>query len=449
MSRTNLNESIPGAYGSWDLTTQSWAANGSTSGPRTTHYVSTTIRDSSFSRIRNSVVSSEGLSGIRLPENPFSFSKSETRECYGTYSLTTTYSDASRGLYQQVGCISAANSKTVSTYLGWFPKWQGTTLADAESRARQRCILKLREELKGASIMPVVSAAEAGKTASMIGDMLKTLFHSYKDLKRGDIRSAATRLSEYNPDFFNSRLNSRVRRRYNREYQRDASSAAAKQWLRWRYGIGPLILDISDAFRLLNEATTQVSYYRANARANFVDSHLDGCYAFTTYAGIGSSQHRAPAKVYQSVNIDVSMRVWYKITSQLTRDTNKAGINAISTLAQAYELVPFSFLYDWVHPIGPWLDSLSATAGLTFVKGSTTVFKRQTGLVVCSGSTSFVQGTQTYLSTGNFEGFKETISCTRVPMNDFPNAGFPSFRLPIPSTNHVLDALALGRQLLK
>lgn len=449
MSRTNLNETIPGPYGQWDASYQSWAADGTTSGRETYHRVSTAVRDSEFFRARSSVVSAEGLSGIRLPENPFSFSKSVTRECYGTYSLWSTYSDASRGLYQEVGCISAANYKSVSTYLGWFPKWQGSTLADAESRARQRCILKLREELKGASIMPVVTLAEAGKTTTMIGDMLKTLFMSYKDLKKGDIRSAATRLSEYNPDFFNSRLNSRVRRRFTREYQRNAHDAAAKQWLRWRYGIGPLILDISDAFQLLNEATTKVSFYRANARANFVDSHVDGCYAFTTYAGIGSSPHRAPNKVYQSVNIDVSMRVWYKISSALTRNTNKAGINAISSLSQAYELVPFSFLLDWVLPIGPWLDSLSATAGLTFVKGSTTVFKRQIGLVRCSGSAGFSKPGVLYTSTGSFEGSKEIISCTRVPMTDFPNAGFPSFRSPIPSTNHVLDALALGRQLLK
>lgn len=449
MSRTNLNENILGPYGQWDATYQSWTAGGKPSGYNKNHYVSTTIRDSALRRVRNSVSSPEGLSGIRLPENPFTFSKTETRELYGSYSLFTTYADASRGSYSEQGCISAANYKPVSTYLGWFPKWQGSTLADAESRARQRCILHLRKELKGANIMPVVTAAEAGKTARMIGDILKTLFNSYKDLKRGDILSAATRLSEYNPDFFNSRLNSRVRRRYNREYQRDAAGAASRQWLRWRYGIGPLILDISDAFSLLNEATTEVSYYRANARANFVDSHTDGCYAFTTYGSIGSSPHRAPCKVVQSVNIDVSMRVWYKISSSLTRDTNKMGINVISTLSQAYELVPFSFLYDWVHPIGPWLDSLSATAGLTFVKGSTTVFKRQVGLVLCNGSSSFNSSGTSYLSTGSFNGFTETISCTRVPMTDFPNAGFPSFRMPIPSTNHVLDALALGRQLLK
>lgn len=63
--------------------------------------------------------------------------------------------------------------------------------------------------------------------------------------------------------------------------------------------------------------------------------------------------------------------IWAKLSDKysFTRTLNQLGL--LNPVSLAWELVPYSFVVDWLLPIGPVLSAMSAPAGLDFVGGST------------------------------------------------------------------------------
>lgn len=128
-------------------------------------------------------------------------------------------------------------------------------------------------------------------------------------------------------------------------------------WLEYQYGWKPLVSDLSNAMEAYNKGSV------SDTRARFSTTRLikeelplpSFSYIFHVY-GKGHRQ--------------VHARMDWKVRSQDWDRLKQIGYADPLTLG--WELLPFSFVVDWLVPVGTFLEALNATVGLTYMGGSIT-----------------------------------------------------------------------------
>lgn len=117
--------------------------------------------------------------------------------------------------------------------------------------------------------------------------------------------------------------------------RRDRPGDLASAWLRHKYEIKPLVEDVYDAVGAL-KSKMKPTYHIATARTSHDVSDED------TSSTVGTL--RRTSKV--SLHVDSRVTIPIPIMAELGLN-NPAGF--------IWERIPFSFVVDWVIPIGPWL----------------------------------------------------------------------------------------------
>lgn len=113
-----------------------------------------------------------------------------------------------------------------------------------------------------------------------------------------------------------------------------------------------------------------------------------------------------------------------------------AGAGLTNPALIAWELTPFSFMADWLLPIGPYLEMLSATSGLNKHSGSFTETE-----IVSANKTSSLPGSSAFHRINRYKLKKRTVTT-------FPDAPLPSFKNPF-SPVHALNFLTIIHQFVK
>lgn len=195
----------------------------------------------------------------------------------------------------------------------------------------------------------------------------------------------------------------------------------ANRWLEYQYGWRPLV---RDAHFLWNQ---------------FRQSIEKTPLCVTTTQGSGWSNFEQSESVTTSSGGGVRATITAKIANNLAHSMQQWGL--INPAVVAWELVPFSFCIDWGIPIGNFLNSLSATAGMEFVDGYFSDFQRTNWTVRSPQRTG---GQETVISSGEFS-FERTFF-RRTLMPGFPMPQLYGSKNPF-STSHVANAVALATQL--
>lgn len=133
---------------------------------------------------------------------------------------------------------------------------------------------------------------------------------------------------------------------------------AANSWLELTYGWGPLLYDVygSAAYvaKLLHDTDVDLTLSAVDRVRGEYPDH----------------SHSA---VWQGGECDVKSGwiVHLKVDDPLLRNQEALGLTNLKNVL--WEKVPFSFVYDWFHPVGPYLESLTALQGYTVVQKAYTV----------------------------------------------------------------------------
>lgn len=130
------------------------------------------------------------------------------------------------------------------------------------------------------------------------------------------------------------------------------------------------------------------------------------------YEGVMESYTRFSHRTSVTVNVDVEQ-------AASLRDV---GFNPIATL---YDLVPLSFLSDFISNMGTFLRSLDPLLGVSFKTGSSTSWIEVKNSVKVKGSVSQANGSRGPMrlsSTGAGEGFYRLLHVKRTPLVDYPEA---------------------------
>lgn len=283
-----------------------------------------------------------------------------------------------------------------------------SAVSSVEKEARSR----FYEATKGQKINIGQALAERAQTASLIKDIAVRVFKAYSALRKGNLASAASTIFP------------------------TSSKKLANDWLILQYGINPLISDIKGAANLLASPVDFQFDVKKGKRLQLERVLIDQAGSTT-----GNPPHQT--KVWSEGFVEVTYKARFRVTSAGMRHLNQVGLTNLPALG--WELLPYSFVIDWLLPIGDYLNSQDAFDNLELVYCTKTVFVKEYitfERVLGGNNAGYVYPTQTY-------GFiNERISCVRSLETVVPPLEFPSFKDPV-SAGHIANAIALLRQLKK
>lgn len=351
-----------------------------------------------------------------LPDNPCHVYISETKDSGIVWTMddksdpynSRYYLDLLGDVYQS---YFNAGSATVPAV--------GHNLAD-----RNATIAKLAEKA-GQSINNLAQdLVQFNQTVKMIELTVKRIYGSLLALRRRDYASAIS-----NAWFPNNP----------RPYRNKPSDSRSfsKNLLELQYGWKPLLQDIIGfmeslaRYHLANDSLLSV---RTSKRKQLVNVE-------PLYSGVRVVGNR---QILKTTTIQFCLR--YKVNNALKAFLAQTGFTNPVNLF--WEVLPYSFLFDWVLPVGQYLESLSAWDGLEFSGGYESRFTKQRTIISVNDQGlldpphSPPDGTIVTLA-GLFEN--ERVLFDRIPLGNFPSMKIPQLKNPFGSATHAANAIALLR----
>lgn len=193
-----------------------------------------------------------------------------------------------------------------------------------EARAITECLNKLNS----GRVNYGNSVAEANTTLRHLGGALKDLSKAYFALKRGDVGAMARALGK----------------------KPHRGSSPANAWLEYQYAWKPLFQDIHGAVDDLTQGLPKRGAYFSVVRNVRKDASSGDVVVNPRYTVTGSGSYSIRCKVYARMG-----------NEQLA---NLSTMGLVNPLAVAWELMPYSFVVDWVLPVGNVLNAITAPMGL-------------------------------------------------------------------------------------
>lgn len=217
---------------------------------------------------------------------------------------------------------------------------------------------------------------------------------------------------------------------------RKGGRKVANDYLAFKFGAEPLMDDVKGA---------------AEAVAHFESDNLRPPCVKVTGSANKSSTHEftflsGGVLHHVSMRVDVNVRYVceYTVDNFVTREMSKLGL--VNPAEILWELTPWSFVVDWVFPVGNYLRHLTNEVGLTFSRGTkstriitTTTVKVNNQTVAVNSDPVYGSETRQRQQWSRVRGAHEK---TRVLLTNSPYVQTPQLKSPF-SFTHVLEGLAL------
>lgn len=244
------------------------------------------------------------------------------------------------------------NSSTLSKN-PWFSAANATPNKSYSEYANgiRTCQTKALADLASSKANIGENLATLGQTANMfatVGKDTVNILRALWGVKNGNFRKIAN-------------LNVKSLKRLVKSGEID--KRVANYWLMYWYGFKPLVSDAIGIYELLQEQSKPALLVHGRGRS--IGTHS------SSFKGSNPSTIEPPLSVTDHSNIKFQCQLTGRVTHDLIRQLNRVSLLNVPSLA--WELVPFSFVVDWAIPVGTTLSALTATSGLTFQGGVTTV----------------------------------------------------------------------------
>lgn len=266
--------------------------------------------------------------------------------------------------------------------------------------------------------------AQIGQTVRLISNTVGRLTGAVRQVRRGNLNGAVETLWA-----------GRGGRERNTG-RASKSKSTASNWLELQYGWKPLLNDVHGSMHSLakyNLASAVPRYMTATGRKFSKDAER--------LAVFSQPSAGKPGVRYTLTETQTKYGLRFQLQSPLTAFLAQTGFTNPVNLA--WEILPFSFVLDWFLPIGPWLETLGAWHGLSFIDGYRTRFTRQETVITVDYAAT-LPGSPNTLWVEQARYQREWIKLNRDKLTSFPVAAFPTFKDGV-SVGHTLNALALMR----
>lgn len=345
---------------------------------------------SSRSTVRSDIQRSKPVNGWR-PPLPYEFTETNTSWITGT---------------AEVG-LRSASSETHPDQASWV-RWEGaitelsasSAISPAGTNDWNRLSSRAASRLKNQQVNLAMVLATRKQTVDLLADTAGKLVKAWAYAKRRDFGSAAKTLGIKN-------------------HVRPGTRSAASGWLQLQFGWRPLVNDI---YGLYNEACSErpdedMVVIRASDRQSSVVESRRDFYPMTSPQNPG----KVSAHIRTSYNRDLKVSWWFELNSA---GVHAAARNGLSNPAMVvWDLVPFSFVVDWLLPVGQYLNNLDATLGFTYLGGSRTEFHRSSASVFKSTTDLKPAGSfRSVWGRAKFGGSSSYVRMVRTPVHS-PSGG--------------------------
>lgn len=362
--------------------------------------------------VRNTVVSFKNTSGvIKQPKG--------LRYLHAPYSVTGRTDQAVTMFHTVKQRDYAGRVSLIETFTGVHNRlsyyenvvFAGTGI-DVPTRHLNLAELQMFSNMTDAKVELLTMFAELSKTANVVIDPLNQLYNAVRSARRGRWSDV---LKHLKIERHNWRANARN---------------AGGRWLEVSFGWLPLIEDIRGLIDVSNGLITKP-----------LDIAVKGA-SIERLSNINASKNGYSHTVQHNGYCGYRCSVVARARSDFFLAAK--AVNLHSPASTLWEIAPWSFLIDYVTPIGDWLGALSAPMGFHFVTGSRTGFFKSTVTErylrsVFPGSTEgLIQSAVTY----------DSFWMSRAVYSDFPT---PSLGLknPLSSLKRGVNIASLLIQQLK
>ena len=269
-----------------------------------------------------------------------------------------------------------------------------------ESSLEQEALTNAYLDLADVKVEFGAAIAEAAETAALIEQHALQIWRLYKDARSGRWHRVDERLSRIWGDY------------------RDLPRTLASRWLWFNWGVMPLVNDVDAAVHSLlsNEPWRAWISSKGDAQMSLP--------ARTLTLGSGSSAEYV--EVHLTADLSARTKLFAQPNGSFTRQLNSLSLNPVPA---AWEATFMSAVADWFLPIGDWLNSLNATAGLDFMAGCTSMRLEVNG-EIRGGNVSSYGGLQRTQTT--YRGRFKEVGLTRVTYDRFPSNRPAYFKQPFP-----------------
>ncbi|DAD52687.1 maturation protein [ssRNA phage SRR7976301_4] len=307
-------------------------------------------------------------------------------------------------------------------------------------------------KIKDAKLNLGESIATIGQTIDMISSLGETLVEAVKRARKGDVYGlVSTLLGIRRPgylrewdltedSFQNSDGSYRTRdwvkhkawkrRTLMREFNRasrheNTADGISSRWLEYQYGWAPLFSDITAALDLLK---SQVAVpLQVHAVRNVQEAWPLPVRPYSSY---GLWEPSGSIKAGAKFRIDMVL-----VNSQLaTLDS----LGLANPFQLGWELIPYSFVVDWMLPLGNFLSGLSASFGLSFKGASLTTWTKVDMDVKYSELPVFKSGNPPSFHVYSMSTYRKIYSSMVLPR--------VYYKSPFSSATRLATALSLLQQ---
>lgn len=303
----------------------------------------------------------------------------------------------------------------------WPEQVDNGAIADSELDAYNKAVMRLSDKVAKMKINVGQAFAERKQTVDLIEKTIHRIYFAAYYLKKGrpDASFEVLGLKRPSPAFVQAVKDT------------PKSKRLANYWLELQFGWSPLLEDVYGAAELLASRAMGEHYTEAmNATANalsFSDVKQNG-------ALWGSLDAKCHCRLTAKYHLDDPAR----------QALAQTGISNPALLA--WELLPYSFVYDWFMPVNQYLKTLYAFDGFQFIKGT----KALTYDVVYHRKHifSYSYNGNSQVNSGHDE--RRWLRYMRTPTNQWPEQVL-KFRNPLDRGPlwKIATSLALLRQLFK
>lgn len=234
---------------------------------------------------------------------------------------------------------------------------QGSGRYPIDNGSHVEALLEAKASLDRADAQLGVLLAELTKTMAMLTKVLTDL-RKYLAFAKKFLYKA----SGYRNHIVQKVMRTTATKAGRRKIVRLLGKEAANRWLEYQYGWKPLMSDIYGVANLIDQQIQKKRTIRGTADKR---SGVAPNYAFKPV-------NSGLMQVNPQVVAGAFCRLDWSIQNSAARMFNRLGLSNVLDIG--WELIPFSFVIDWVVPIGDFLKSMSAGWGLTFKGGSMTKY---------------------------------------------------------------------------
>lgn len=210
-----------------------------------------------------------------------------------------------------------------------------------------RVLVKALGKIADAKVNVAVALAEARKTSDLILSTASRLDKAYRAFRKGNFRQVAKQLNLAS---------------FNKAKKTVAyGDGIHKSWLEYKYGWMPLLMDVQNAAEFFAQQCvgrpTRFSV-KASEKASREDFKVA---KYTSYGSPTALDAETSEEV--SATYEYKVKIWCELTNHTASELQQLGLANPALIA--WELVPFSFVFDWFISVGNYLEGLTALTGVT------------------------------------------------------------------------------------